>query len=454
MRSDSPFPNPESSIPDFRAGTGQRLYVQAKARIPGGTQLLSKRPEMFLPELWPAYYSRARGVEVWDLDGNRYIDMSYNGIGACVLGAADPDVDAAARAAIDAGSTSTLNAPEEVELAELLCELHPWAEMVRYARCGGEAVAVAVRIARAHTRRDRIAFCGYHGWHDWYLAANLAEERALDGHLLPGLEPAGVPRSLLGTSLPFRYNHPEELEAIVARHSGELAAVVMEPIRDHEPEPGFLERVSELARSAGAALVVDEVSAGFRLNAGGAHLLHGVKPDIAVFAKALGNGYPIAAIIGRAEVMQAAQSTFISSTNWTERIGPAAALAMIRKHRRCDVGAHLVWVGKQVQDGWRAAAQSAGMELEIGGIPPLGHFSFPGEQKLAAKTLFTQMMLERGFLGTGAFYATFAHQDEHVQAYLAATNEVFRAIAAAQADGTLASKLRGPVAHTGFRRLT
>jgi glutamate-1-semialdehyde 2,1-aminomutase len=228
----------------------------------------------------------------------------------------------------------------------------------------------------------------------------------------------------------------------------------MEPIREHEPEPGFLDRVSELARSAGAALVIDEVSAGFRLNTGGAHLLYGVKPDIAVFAKALGNGYPIAAIIGRAEVMQAAQSTFISSTNWTERIGPSAALAMIRKHQRCNVAKHLVRVGKQVQNGWHSTADASGLEVEIGGIAPLGGFSFGGEQKLAAKTLFTQMMLERGFLATGAFYATFAHQDEHIQTYLAATNEVFQAIAAAQADGSLTSQLKGPVAHTGFRRLT
>jgi glutamate-1-semialdehyde 2,1-aminomutase len=299
-----------------------------------------------------------------------------------------------------------------------------------------------------------VAFCGYHGWHDWYLAANLAEERALDGHLLPGLEPAGVPRGLLGTTLPFRYNHSEELEAIVARYRGELAAVVMEPIRDHEPEPGFLDRVSELARSAGAVLVVDEVSAGFRLNTGGAHLLYGMEPDIVVFAKALGNGYPMAAVIGRADVMQAAQSTFISSTYWTERVGPAAALAMIRKHRRCEVSTHLVRVGKAVQDGWRSAAQSSGLALDVGGIPPIGHFSFQGQLKLAAKTLFTQMMLERGFLATGAFYATFAHQDDHVRAYLDATGDVFKTIAMSLADGTLASRLRGPVAHTGFHRLT
>src|SRR5579871_6534470 len=164
--------------------TGQELYRHARHRIPGGTQLLTKRPEMFLPEQWPSYYSRAQGAEIWDLSGNKYVDMSYSGIGACVLGYADPEVNAAVHAAVDAGSMATLNCPEEVDLADLLCDIHPWAEMVRYARSGGEAMAIAVRIARAYTGRDTVAFCGYHGWHDWYLSANLASEQALDGHLL------------------------------------------------------------------------------------------------------------------------------------------------------------------------------------------------------------------------------------------------------------------------------
>src|SRR6266849_4383334 len=194
---------------------GQALYRRAKQLIPGGTQLVSKRAELYLPDQWPSYYASARGVEVTDLDGNTYIDMSMMGIGACVLGYADPEVDGAVKAAIDAGSASTLNAPEEVELAELLCELHPWADMVRFARAGGEAMMIAVRIARARTRRDKIAFSGYHGWGDWYLAANLADEDALDGQLMPGLDPAGVPRGLKGTALPFHYNRLDELKAIV-----------------------------------------------------------------------------------------------------------------------------------------------------------------------------------------------------------------------------------------------
>lgn len=437
----------------MKGRTGQELYRHARTRIPGGTQLLSKRPEMFLPENWPAYYSRARGAQVWDLDGNAYYDMSYNGIAACILGAADPDVDEAVIAAVRAGSMSTLNCPEEVELADLLCELHPWAEMVRYARCGGEAMAVAVRIARAATGRERIAFCGYHGWHDWYLAANLAEDHALDGHLLPGLAPAGVPRGLKGTALPFRYNHLAELEAIVARHGDELAAVVMEPMRNIEPVPGFLEGVRRICDRIAAVLVIDEISVGWRLTTGGAHLVYGLEPDIAVFAKAISNGYPMAAIIGKRSVMEAAQSTFISSTYWTERIGPAAALATIRKHRACNVPQHLRRIGELVRSGWRTAADRAGLPIAVGGLPAMTSFAIQHAQAQAAATLFTQLMLERGFLATKAFNPTYAHDERIIEEYLAAVEDVFATLARGLEQGTIEKMLKGPIAHTGFARL-
>lgn len=434
--------------------SAQALYRKAKRLIPGGTQLFSKRAEVMLPEQWPVYYSKAAGADVWDLDGRRYLDMSYMGIGACVLGYADPDVNAAVQEALRAGSLSTLNCPEEVELAELLCELHPWAEMVRYARTGGEAMAVAVRIARAHTRRDKIVFCGYHGWHDWYLAANLGERDALDGHLLPGLQPAGVPRALRGTSFPFRYNHIEELEALVSQLRDEIAAVVMEPVRNYEPAPGFLEGIREITRSIGAVLVFDEVSAAWRLCTGGAHLCYGVNPDLAVFSKAMSNGHPMAAVIGRGSVMSAAQDSFISSTYWTERIGPAAALATIRKHRRCSVPGHLKRIGERIREGWKEAAERAGLRIELSGITPLGHFEFQYENALAVRTLFTQLMLERGILATNAFYASYAHTDEHVEAYVSALREAFGIIAEAVRRGEVEKHLKGPVAHAGFRRLT
>jgi glutamate-1-semialdehyde 2,1-aminomutase len=430
------------------------MQKRARARIPGGTQLLSKRPEMFSPGQWPGYYSKAKGVETWDLDGNKYIDMSISGIGACVLGFADPDVDTAVHAAIDAGTSSSLNCPEEIELADLLCEIHPWAEMVRYARTGGESMAIAVRVARAYTGRDKVAFCGYHGWHDWYLAANLGQGDVLHGHLLPGLSARGVPRGLTGTALAFRYNRIEDLEAIVGKNRGELAAVVMEPVRDHDPEPGFLERVRELATRIGAVLIFDEITAAMRLASGGAHLAYAITPDVAVFAKAISNGYPMAAIIGTKDVMQAAQETFISSTYWTERIGPVAALATIRKHRRLEVSKHLVKTGKRIQSGWKLAAERADLRLHISGIPPLSHFSFEYEKSQAMITLFTQMMLERGFLASGRFYATYAHQDSHIEGYLNAVKEVFFSIADALNKNEIEQRLKGPVAHSGFRRLT
>jgi len=443
---------PESNL--AVGGRGQALYRRARRRIPGGTQLLSKRPELFLPGRWPAYYASARGVEVIDLDGTRLIDMSLMGIGACVLGYADPDVDAAARQAIERGVMCTLNAPEEVELADLLCELHPWAEMVRYARSGGEAMSVAVRIARARTRRDVVAFCGYHGWTDWYLAANLGETDALDGHLLPGLDPAGVPRGLRGTALPFHYNRLDELQTLAEAHRGSLAAIVMEPQRGQAPAPGFLEGVRAIATRAGAVLIFDEITTGFRMAAGGIHLLHGVAPDIAVFAKAMANGYAMAAVLGSADVMQAAQSTFISSTNWTERIGPAAALATIRKLRRCRVAEHLIEMGTLVMEGWRRAAREAGLAIHVDGLPSLAHFTILHEDELALTTLFTQEMLQRGYLAFNQFKPSFAHQREHVEPYLEAVREVFSRLAVVARSGRAAELLGGPPAQRGFARLT
>lgn len=433
---------------------GQALYRRAKRRIPGGTQLLSKRPEMFLPEQWPPYFSTARGIEVTDLDGNTYVDMSMMAIGACVLGYADPDVDAAVKGAIDAGSASTLNAPEEVELADLLCELHPWAEMARFARSGGEAMMLAVRIARAHTRRDIVAFSGYHGWCDWYLAANLDDDHALDGQLMPGLDPAGVPRGLKGTALPFHFNRLDELKSIVDTCRGALAAIVMEPQRGEPPAPGFLEAVLDIAREIGAVLIFDEVTTGFRMTDGGLHKLLGVDPDIAVFAKSMANGYPMAAIIGRAAVMEAAQSTFISSTNWTERVGTVAALATIRKFRRERVAVHLQKIGELAFDGWERAAASTGVVLEVEGLPSLAHFHFNHPDDAALTTLFTQEMLERGYLAYNLFKPSFAHQPSHVGAYMTNAEAVFGTIAEAIRAGDCAARLKGPAARRGFHRLT
>lgn len=434
---------------------GPALYKHAKTRIPGGTHLLSKRPEMFLPDRWPAYYASAKGCEVTDLDGNRYIDMTIMGMGACVLGFADPDVDAAVKRTIDNGVAATLNAPEEVALADLLCELHPWADMVRYARGGGEILSVAIRTARAHTKRDKVAFSGYHGWTDWYLSANLGASNNLDGHLLPGLDPSGVPRALRETALPFHYNRLDELKQIVEQNRGEIAAIIMEVGRDEAPAPGYLQAVRDLATEIGAVLIFDEVTSGFRMNTGGIHLTMGdVRPDLATFAKGLSNGYAMSALIGRGKVMDAIQGSFISSTNWTERIGPTAALATIHKFREVDAAAHMIRVGTAVTEGWRSAGAAVGLEVTTSKIPTICHFRINHPDERAMQTLFSQLMLERGFLASSNFRPSYAHQPEHVERYLVAVREIFVHLAESAKANTLTAQLKGPLQGRGFYRLT
>ena len=446
---------PSSSSSASLLPTGPALYERARRRLPGGTQLVGKRPEQYLPQQWPSYYSRAKGCTVWDLDGRPYIDFTSNGIGACLLGFADDAVNASVAACLERGTMCTLNPPEEVYLADRLCGIHPWAECVRYARTGGEAMAIAVRLARAATGRTKIAFCGYHGWSDWYLAANLAEEDALNGHLLPGLDPKGVPPMLRGTALPFRYNRIEELEAIVSSQKGELAAIVMEPMRWDPPRNQFLERVRALADEAGTVLVFDEITSGWRSSFGGIHLRLGVTPDLAVFAKAMSNGFPMAALIGRPAVMEMAERTFVSSTYWTEGIGPTAALATIEQLEKRSVVEHINRTGSTVLAGWQAAASRHQVPVKVIGQPALCIFRFEsGPVSQALMTLFTQEMLARGFLANGAFYPTVAHQSAQVDAYLRSVDEVFAHLRACLDSGNVIGALRGPVAVSGFARLT
>jgi len=431
---------------------GIGLWSKAKRIIPGGSQLLSKRSEMFLPEQWPSYYKKAKGIEIWDLDDNKFIDMSLMGVGACTLGYSDDDVNEAVKKVIDMGTMATLNCPEEVELAESLLNLHKWADMVRYARTGGEAMAVAVRIARAFTGKDKIAFCGYHGWHDWYLSANLATDENLEGHLLPGLVPLGVPKGLKGTAIPFNYNKIEELEKIVK--SNDIGTIVMEPVRNHEPKDRFLENCRDIATDIEAVLVFDEVSSGWRLNIGGAHKLYGVNPDIAVFGKAMSNGYPMAAIIGKETVMDVAQNTFISSTYWTERIGPTAALATINKMQENNVPSHLSKIGNLICDGWQRLGREHNLKIHVEGISPLPHFIFDNKEYLALNTLFTQEMLNRGYLASESVYVSYSHNEEHVEKYLESVNDVFSIIEKAIVDNNIHATLKGPIKHEGFKRLT
>lgn len=432
-------------------GTGQKLWKRAKKVIPGGNMLLSKRAEMFLPDQWPAYFSKAKGCEVWDLDGKKYIDMSIMGIGTNTLGYGHPEVDDAVRQTIATGNMSTFNCPEEVYLAEKLVELHPWADMARFARSGGEANAIAIRIARAASGKDKIAVCGYHGWHDWYLSANLGDDENLAGHLLPGLEPNGVPRNLRGTVFPFNYNNFAELEALVNAH--DIGVIKMEVVRNKGPEDGFLHKVRQLATDRGIVLIFDECTSGFRQSFGGLHKLHGVEPDMAMFGKALGNGYAITATIGRREIMEAAQSTFISSTFWTERIGPTAALKTLEVMERMRSWETITATGLQIRKRWQQLADRHDLKIDHWGLPALTGFSFLSDNALAYKTLITQEMLAKGYLGGNSVYVCTEHTPEIIEAYFAELDPVFGLIKECEEGRDIHGLLKGPVCHGGFKRL-
>lgn len=433
-------------------GQGQKLWRRAKRVIPGGNMLLSKRPEMFLPEKWPTYFTQAKGCHVWDMDGREYIDMSIMGIGTNVLGYGHPEVDAAVQEVVKRGNLSTLNCPEEVYLAEKLVAMHPWADMVRLARTGGEANAIAIRIARAASGRDKVAICGYHGWHDWYLSANLKDGANLDTHLLPGLEPNGVPKYLSGSVLTFEYNDYEALEELIRQH--DIGVIKMEVSRNFLPEDDFLKKVRALATQENIVLIFDECTSGFRQTFGGLHKLYDVEPDMAVFGKTLGNGYAITAVIGRRDVMDAAQTSFISSTFWTERIGPTAALKALEVMERDSTWDYITELGRDIGRRWQTLATANALPLVVSGLPAMIGFHFQSPDNLKYKTLITQEMLKQGFLASNAIYTCTAHTSEEVERYFYTLAPIFELIKACErGEKAIDNLLEGPVCYSGFKRL-
>ena len=430
---------------------GQKLWEQAKKLIPGGNMLLSKRPEMFLPDYWPAYYSKCKDCYVWDLEDKKYIDVSIMGIGTNILGYANPEVDMAVQSVVTSGNMSTLNCPEEVRLAERLVGMHPWADMVRLARSGGEANAISIRIARAACGKDNVAICGYHGWHDWYLATNLADAEGLDGHLLPGLNPSGVPQKLRGSIFPFKYNEFETLKRLVSDH--DIGVIKMEVMRSAPPKPGFLEQVRSLCDEKNIILIFDECTSGFRQAFGGIHKIFGVEPDIATFGKALGNGYAISAVVGKRSVMDSAQSTFISSTFWTERIGPAAALKTLEVMERDKSWEVITSIGNKIRNRWLEIGKRTNLPIEVSGLPAILSYSFDLPKSQIIRTAVTQLMLKNGFLSTPLVYVSTAHTEQVLDLYFENLELVFGTIKEAINQDNLENILDGPVCHSGFSRL-
>jgi len=433
---------------------GSKLWNKAVKIIPGGNSLLSKRPDRYAPGIWPTYFSKAKGCEIWDIDGNKYIDMAQMGIGTAILGYCNDEVDKAVIDAINSGISTTLNAPEEVALAESLLRSNPFAGGVKFARTGGEAMAIAVRIARAHSKRDTIAFSGYHGWSDWYLASNLSSEDNLTEHLLPGLHPLGVPSGLKGTIHPFKYNDVDDFNRLIEQHPN-IGTIVIEGARYDYPSDEFLQVISTTAKDLEIVVICDEITSGWRITDGGVYKTKDFIPDIVVYGKGMGNGYAISAVVGKKNIMDVAQETFISSTFWTERIGFVAASKTLEIFKRDSVWEHLMEIGSLIGEGWLRLSKKHGLLLYVTDFKPLitMKFGYDGANQEII-TLFTQEMLKRGYLASTSIYVSLSHTRAIVEDYLKHVDSVFNIISKAISEQNVLSCLEGNVKVDGFKRLT
>ena len=436
----------------LKLSKGYKLWKKAIKVIEGGTMLYSKNPDRFLPKYWPTYYSKAKGCEVWDLDNKKYIDFSIMSVGTNILGYANSEVNNYVIKTIKKGNISTLNSPLDIILAKELLKINPWAQKVKFAKTGGEILAIAIRISRSFTEKNNIAFCGYHGWHDWYLSANHNADDDLSEHLIPGLSPKGVPKNLKNSVFTFKYNNYQELVDLIEKY--DIGVIKMEVIRNSAPEDDFLFKVRELANKKNIVLIFDECSSGFRETFGGIFQKFNVKPDMAMFGKTLGNGYAITAVVGKKSVMEAAQNSFISSTFWTERIGPTAALETLKVMERDKSWEKITNTGSKMQNGWLKLAKANKLDISIFGIPAMTTYTFNSKNTEAYKTFITQEMLKKGFLASTNFYACTKHNDEHLEIYLDALDDVYKIIYKCESEELDINKLlEGPICHSGFKRL-
>ncbi len=401
----------------------QKLWLEANKSIAGGNSLFSKRPDIYLSNKWPTYFTKAKGCIIYGVDGRKYHDFTNMGVGTNILGYSNFSVDNAVKERISRGNMSTLNSIEEIRLAQKLLSLHSWADKAKFTRSGGEANAVAIRLARASTPKQKIAFCGYHGWHDWYLAANLKNKKNLDEHLIPGLNFKGVYRSLKGSAFPFKYNDIEGLKKLLKKEKG-IGIIKMEVMRNFEPKNNFLKKVRELAFKNNLILIFDECTSGFRETFGGIHLKYQVFPDILILGKALGNGFPINAILGKQNIMKNSNQTFISSTFWTESSGYAAAIKTLEIMKKKKSWVYISRIGKYIQSKWIYLAKKHKLNIKIQGISSLPSFIFKNNHMIY-KSFITQEMLKHNILANNTIYVSMSHNKTNLKKYFKCLDLIF-----------------------------
>ena len=431
---------------------GEKNWLKALNIVPGGNGLISKRPNLYLPHLWPTYYKKAKGCNIWDLNGKRFIDLCMMGVGTNLLGYANDKINSKVKRAIENGNMSTLNCLDEINLAEKLVNMHKWASSAKFARTGAEANAMAIRIARSYTKNDKIAFCGYHGWHDWYLSTNLKNKKNLGEHLLEGIKISGVPKSLKNTIYPFSYNNFEEFKKIYLKKK--FGTVIMEVKRNIDPEKNFLKKISNFCKKNKVLLIFDECTSGFRENYGGLHLKYQVYPDLCMFGKALGNGHAITAVIGKKNIMKHASHSFISSTFWTERIGFVAGIETLNEMYRKKSWKYVSDLGNYIKKKWAKLAKENNLNISIMGLESIPSFVINSKKFLEYKTYITQEMLKKGYLCTNVIFVSTAHNKKIVNNYLKHLSSIFRKIAYFEKNNINAKEfLQTSVCKTSFSRL-
>ena len=416
---------------------GIKLYNYAKKIIPGGTTLFSKRSELYLPNKWPAYFTKAKETNVWDLRGIKYLDM-FCAVGTSILGYSNIKINKSISEVIRKGNMTTLNCPEEVYLAKQIIKHHPWVSMAKFTRGGGEANALAIRIARSNTKKKNVAFCGYHGWHDWYLSANINSKKNLDQHLMPGLDYDGIPDNLKDTSFPFPYNNFQYLSKLIVKKN--IGIIKMEVMRNMYPQNDYLQKIRNICSEKKIILIFDECTSGYRENMGGIHLKFKINPDIAIFGKALGSGYAINAIIGKKKIMQKAENTFISSTFWGERIGYTAALSSIKEFKRLKIFKKINDNGKMIKNIWSNLSKKNNVPIKVMGTNGIPSFEFCNDHA-KNKTFLTQEMLKNKILATNIVYVNIFHNKNNIKRYADILNKIFYDISTKNIKKILKSKV-------------
>ena len=398
------------------------LWKKSKKIILRGNSLFSKNPENYSKD-WPVYFERAKGCNIWAIDKKKFIDFSYMGIGTNILGYSYSKLDNHIKKIIDKGTMSTLNCVEEVSLSKKLIEMHKWSSMCKFTRTGAEASAVAIRIGRIFSQKNKIAICGYHGWHDWYLSVNLKGKKRLDTHLLKNLNIDGVDKNLKNSSVAFKHNDLASFKKII-KENKDIGVVIMEVERFEEVKIDFLRYIRDYTKKNNITLIFDECTSGFRQTYGGLHLKYKINPDICILGKALGNGYPINAVIGTKKVMIKAKSSFISSTFWSDRIGPAAALKTLEIMKEEKSWVKLKNLGKYFKKNFRLILQKYKIAGDVIGSGSLLQFKLKNINDAELKKYLASEMLKKNFLASNVIYLSIAHNKKLLEKYFQELDKV------------------------------